>query len=190
MRTSFHHNQDGYVFPYNVGEHFRTGRFTSVPTLFGYNHDEASLFYSTDPQPSIWIKSLARTGRQRQFEHLALHYGDQAAETLINSYGLDQPGNFDMGGSAMQGDEIFGMNVRYVTARNEVKGTQLIYIALGGYPRASGRALECFMALRLVLFLGLWKKSLDIVEKMPILRYLCRAIGRILPGWVILMARI
>lgn len=142
MSDGFHHNRDGYVFPENVGLAFRNGNYHPVPTLFGYNGDESTLFYPDDPQPSVWIEAMPREDRDAQLAALGEHYGEHA-EALIDLYNLDGD-DFDTGGMAMQGDEIFGINVRYVTQINEALGQPSYIYAFTRIPPSKKQTLGAF----------------------------------------------
>ncbi|MGJ8560698.1 MAG: carboxylesterase/lipase family protein [Litorimonas sp.] len=109
MADGFHHIRDGIVFPLNVGLAFQTGQINSVPIMAGYNADEGTLFFPTDPQPSVWLENMAPGTRGELVSKLSKPYPTQA-ETLVELYGLDR--DFTQGGTQMMGDEIFGTNIR------------------------------------------------------------------------------
>ena len=140
MSDGFHHNRDGYVFPKNVGVAFRDGDFTSVPTLFGYNTDEATLFFPDDPEPVVWVEGFPREDREAMIEALSPHYGDKA-EQIIDLYGLDKPDNFDAAGTQVMGDDIFGVNVRYASRRNEASGQPTYLYTFGRIPPSKKQTL-------------------------------------------------
>jgi len=116
---AFHHIRDGVVFPKNVGHAFQDGDYYAVPTLFGYNSDESTVFFPNDPHPTLWSRDVPRDDRAAQIEALRPHFGQQTAR-LIDLYGLDK--DFDAGGEQMMGDEIFGVNIRLVSKINSRKG--------------------------------------------------------------------
>ncbi|NNE58824.1 MAG: carboxylesterase family protein [Hellea sp.] len=120
LADGFHHVRDGVVFPKNVGIAFQDGDFYSVPTIFGYNSDEATVFFPDDPEPTVWVEGLPRSDRNAQIEALRPHFGKKA-EILVDLYGLDN--DFDAGGEQMMGDEFFGTNIRLVTRANALKRT-------------------------------------------------------------------
>ena len=112
---AFHHVRDGYVFPRNVGEAFRSGEINSVPFMAGYNSDEASLFFPDDPEPSVWIQGFPLDDKQAQIKSLNRAYPGQG-EKLQTLYNLDT--EFVSGGMQMMGDDIFGVNIRYAARQN------------------------------------------------------------------------
>ena len=116
---AFHHIRDGYVFPKNVGHAFQTGEINAVPFMTGYNADEATLFFPDDPEPSVWIEGLSREEAEKQREMLDAAYPGQGAK-LQNLYGLAE--DFEAGGEAMMGDDIFGVNIRFAAESNEATG--------------------------------------------------------------------
>ncbi len=120
MSDGFHHVADGYVFPQNVGLAFKSGNYNKVPVLFGYNADEATLFYPTDKNPTVWKEGFPATGTREQMIHYLSAPFPSQAESLVNLYGLDEDSY--QGGMDMMGDEIFGMNVRYTLERSEENG--------------------------------------------------------------------
>lgn len=109
MSDGFHHLRDGVVFPLNVGHAFQTGQINSVPTIAGYNADEGTLFFPTDPQPTVWLDDMMPGPRDELVNRLSEPYPTQA-ETLVDLYNLDT--GFTQGGTQMMGDEIFGVNIR------------------------------------------------------------------------------
>ncbi len=143
MADGFHQNRDGYVFPENVGHSFKNGSFHAVPTLFGYNADEATLFFPNDPQPSVWIDDFPREGKQAQLEALREHYPTKA-DTLMQLYDLEN--DFEKAGTQFMGDEIFGVNVRYVTRQNEAKGQPAYIYSFGRIPPSKNQTLDAFHA--------------------------------------------
>lgn len=119
MTESFHHVKDGVVFPKNVGHAFQDKDYYAVPTMFGYNSDESTVFFPSDPNPTLWVADFPKEGRTAQLAALRPHFGNDS-ETLLDKYGLDT--DFDSGGEQMMGDEIFGVNVRLVSKINTARG--------------------------------------------------------------------
>ena len=119
MSDAFHHIRDGYVFPDNVGLSFAKGVHNKVPTLFGYNADEGTLFFSGDPQPTVWLPDVKAGDRDELSLQLEKAFPAQANK-IVDLYNLDK--DFEAGGTQMMGDEIFGVNVRFVTQQNEAQG--------------------------------------------------------------------
>jgi len=143
MGDGFHHNRDGYVFPQNVGHSFQDGHYNAVPTLFGYNTDEGTLFFEDDPQPSVWIENFPPQGKSEQLLALSEHYPTQA-KTLTELYNLE--GDFLNAGTQFMGDEIFGVNVRYVTQINEDQGQPAYIYTFGRVPPSAKQTLGAFHA--------------------------------------------
>ena len=114
----FHHVRDGVVFPRSVGEAFATGKINAVPLLAGYNADEGTLFFPDGRQPSVWVNDLEEGSREAVAAQLREAYGEDA-DTILDLYPLHE--DWDQHGTAMMGDEIFGVNVRFA-ARQAAKG--------------------------------------------------------------------
>ena len=150
ITDGFHHNRDGIVFPDNVGIAFKTGRYNSVPTLFGYNAHEGSLFYPTDPEPTVWMEDFPKDGtRENMIAALSVHFPTQA-ETLINLYNLDggEEALFQ-GGMDMMGDEIFGMNVRYVAQISERDAQPTWLYSFNRVPPSDSQTIGAYHAAEL-----------------------------------------
>ncbi|MGB0906246.1 MAG: carboxylesterase/lipase family protein [Maricaulaceae bacterium] len=123
ITEGLHHVQDGHVFPKGVGLALSSGKYNAVPSMFGYNAHESTLFYPSDPQPSVWGEGFPEGGtRAEQIKALSIAYPAQA-ETLVDLYSLDNADENTryQGGMDMQGDEIFGVNVRLTARINEAK---------------------------------------------------------------------
>lgn len=119
MSDAFHHVRDGVVFPKNVGHAFQDEDYYAVPTMFGYNSDESTVFFPSDPNPTVWAEDFPSEGREAQLNALRPHFAENSAK-LIDLYGLDR--DFSTGGEQMMGDEIFGVNVRLVSKINAKRG--------------------------------------------------------------------
>ncbi len=168
MTDGFHHNRDGYVFPKTVGQSFIDGDFYSVPTLFGYNTDEASLFFDNDPQPSVWIEAFPRpdakapeTSRAAQLAAFQSHYGPHA-EFLLDTYNLSNIDTFRAGGMRMMGDEIFGMNIRLVTNLNEDRGQYAFAYTFGRVPPNKKQTLGAYHAAEIPFIFGSHEKIMGL----------------------------
>ena len=138
---AFHHIRDGYVFPKNVGHAFRDGDINAVPFLTGYNADEGTLFFPDDKQPSVWVEDMPRAG-EALAATLNATYEDGAA--LIDLFGLDA--DFDTGGMAMMGDDIFGVNVRYAARANADAGGESWLYHFSRVPPSKNQTLGAFHA--------------------------------------------
>lgn len=143
MSEGFHHVRDGYVFPNNVGISFSKGTYNKVPTLFGYNSDEGTLFFPDDPQPTVWLSDTAPGEKPELVTQLSKAFPSQA-ETLVDLYNLDD--DFEMGGTQMMGDEIFGVNIRYVAEQNEANGQDAYLYYFTRIPPSPKQVLGAFHA--------------------------------------------
>lgn len=139
---AFHHVRDGYVFPKNVGQAFRDGDISAVPLLAGYNADEGTLFFPTDPQPSVWEEDMPREG-EALVATLEKHYPGQG-ETLAALYDLKT--DFTAGGTQMMGDEIFGVNVRLSARANAAEGAPSYLYFFSRIPPSESQTLGAFHA--------------------------------------------
>jgi para-nitrobenzyl esterase len=150
---AFHHVRDGVVFPDNVGLAFSRGTINAVPTLFGFNSNEGTLFFEDTFQPSVWIKDFPQEGRAAQIAALDPHFGDSSAK-IVDMYGLDQDGNFEAAGTAMMGDEIFGVNVRLATRLNAAKGQPAYLYHFARTPPSETQTLGAFHAAEIPFVFG------------------------------------
>lgn len=165
MTDGFHHNRDGYVFPKIVGHSFLEGTFHAVPTLFGYNSDEATLFFDSDPQPSVWSDDFPRpsAGKDAQIATLTEHY-DNRAEFLMDTYDLSNAEEFETGGTQMMGDEIFGVNVRMVTRQNAKQGQPAYLYTFGRIPPNEKQTLGAFHSAEIPFVFGSHEPILGLSE--------------------------
>ena len=140
---AFHHQRDGYVFPKNVGLAFRDGDINAVPYLTGYNADEGTLFFSDDPQPSVWIEDLEPGTKAEIGAKLSKAFPTQA-EKLIQLYALDK--EFHKGGEQMMGDEIFGTNIVYSAKQVEAAGQPSYIYHFSRIPPSKTQTIGAFHA--------------------------------------------
>ncbi|WP_371396465.1 carboxylesterase/lipase family protein [Fretibacter rubidus] len=150
ITDGFHHNRDGVVFPDNVGIALKTGRYHAVPTLLGYNADEGSLFYPTDQEPTVWMEGFPKDGsRDDMIAALSEHFPTQA-ETLVDLYNLDggEEALFQ-GGMDMMGDEIFGVNVRYVAQISERNAQPAWLYTFNRVPPSDSQTIGAYHAAEL-----------------------------------------
>ena len=159
---AFHHIRDGYVFPKNVGLAFANGSYNKVPTLFGFNSDEATLFFPNDPQPTVWLEDMPTQDRDAQIKALSAAFPTQA-ETVIDLYNLDT--DFTDGGTRFMGDEIFGMNIRYVTRQNEANGQDAYSYFFSRIPPSKKQSLGAFHAAEIGFVFGSHEKALGQSEE-------------------------
>lgn len=161
IADGFHHVRDGLVFPQNVGVAFKRGTVNAVPVMFGYNTDEATLFFPDDPEPTVWVEGLPREGRQDQIDTLAHHFGETSAQ-LVDLYGLDR--DFETGGMAMMGDEIFGVNVRYAARQTAALGQPAFLYTFGRIPPSKKQTLGAFHAAEIPFVFDSHEKALGFTE--------------------------
>lgn len=163
IADGLHHNRDGYVFPDNVGVSFRNGNINAVPVMFGYNGDEATLFYPDDPEPSVWIEGFPPEGRDAQIAAMTPHFGD-TADTIIDLYNLDEPDKMFRGGMSMMGDEIFGVNVRFAARQTEAAGEPAWLYIFDRIPPSPKQTLNAFHAAEIPFVFGSHEKILGLSD--------------------------
>ena len=151
MSEGFHHIRDGHVFPENVGVAFAKGEYNKVPMLFGYNADEGTLFFPDDPQPTVWLPDTAPGDAASLTTQLSKAFPSQA-ERLVELYDLDT--DFTLGGTQMMGDEIFGVNIRYVARQNEAQGEDSYLYYFSRVPPSKKQSLGAFHAAEIPFVFG------------------------------------
>lgn len=157
MSEGFHHVRDGYVFPENVGIAFAKGEYNKVPMLFGYNADEGTLFFPDDPQPTVWLPDTNPGDAASLTAHLSKAFPSHA-ERLVKLYGLDT--DFSAGGTQMMGDEIFGVNIRYVARQNEAQGEDSYLYYFSRIPPSKKQSLGAFHAAEIPFVFGSYEPIL------------------------------
>lgn len=151
MSEGFHHVRDGYVFPENVGLAFSKGAYNKVPMLFGYNSDEGTLFFPDDPQPTVWLPDVKSSDKAGLTTKLSEAFPNNAAR-IVDLYDLDS--NFTEGGTQMMGDEIFGVNIRYVAQQNEAHGEDSFLYFFSRIPPSKKQTLGAFHAAEIPFVFG------------------------------------
>lgn len=159
---AFHHIRDGYVFPKNVGEAFRTGDINAVPFIAGYNADEATLFFPDDPEPSVWIEDFPRENAQAQIAQLNEAYPGQG-EKLLSLYQLDS--NFVEAGTQMMGDDIFGVNVRFAAQRNAAASQPSYMYFFTRIPASEDQSLGAYHSAEIPFVFGALRDGFGYTEK-------------------------
>jgi para-nitrobenzyl esterase len=157
MSEGFHHVRDGYVFPENVGLSFSKNKYNKVPMLFGYNSDEGTLFFPDDEQPTIWIPDLA-PGSKKELSTKLKEFFPANHEKLIDLYNLDE--DFTAGGTQWMGDEIFGVNIRYVTRQNEIHGGESYLYHFSRVPPSNKQTIGAFHAAEIPFVFGSYEKTI------------------------------
>ena len=157
MSEGFHHVRDGYVFPENVGLSFSKNKYNKVPMLFGYNSDEGTLFFPDDEQPTIWIPDLT-PGSKKELSTKLKEFFPANHEKLIDLYNLDE--DFTAGGTQWMGDEIFGVNIRYVTRQNEIHGGESYLYHFSRVPPSNKQTIGPFHAAEIPFVFGSYEKTI------------------------------
>ena len=157
MSEGFHHVRDGYVFPENVGLSFSKNKYNKVPMLFGYNSDEGTLFFPDDEQPTIWIPDLT-PGSKKELSTKLKEFFPVNHEKLIDLYKLDE--DFTLGGTQWMGDEIFGVNIRYVTRQNEIHGGESYLYHFSRVPPSNKQTIGAFHAAEIPFVFGSYEKTI------------------------------
>jgi len=161
MADGFHHIRDGVVFPLNVGRAFQTGQINSVPMIAGYNSDEGTLFFPTDPQPSVWLENMEPGSRDELVAKLSEPYPTQAA-TIVDLYDLDD--DFTDGGTQMMGDEIFGVNIRMAARATAETGAPSWTYFFSRVPPSDEQTVGAFHAAEIPFVFGSHEKVLGVSE--------------------------
>ena len=157
ISEGFHHIRDGYVFPENVGVAFAKGQYNKVPMLFGYNSDEGTLFFPNDPQPTVWLPDTTPGTAEDLTAQLSKAFPTEAAN-LVALYKLDT--DFAEGGTQMMGDEIFGVNIRYVARQNEAQGEDSYLYYFSRIPPSKKQTLGAFHAAEIPFVFGSYEPIL------------------------------
>ena len=161
MTETFHHNRDGVVFPDNVGLAFRSGAINSVPTIAGYNADEGTLFFPDDQQPSVWLENLDPADRDILTNRLREAFPENAA-AIVETYDLDNA--FVEGGTAMMGDEIFGVNVRFAARQIADTGQPSWTYFFSRVPPSKDQTIGAFHAAEIPFVFGSHEPVLGLTD--------------------------
>lgn len=159
---AFHHIRDGYVFPKNVGEAFRSGDINSVPFMAGYNADEATLFFPDDPEPSVWLEDFPRQDSEAQISKLNVVYPGQG-KTLQALYNLDE--EYVKGGTQMMGDDIFGVNIRYAASRNEALSSPSYVYFFSRIPSSDSQTLGAYHSAEIPFVFGALREGFGYTDE-------------------------
>ena len=157
MSEGFHHIRDGYVFPENVGLAFAKGTYNKVPMLFGYNSDEGTLFFPDDPQPTVWLPDTKPGSKAELTTQLSKAFPANGGQ-LVDLYNLDT--DFANGGTQLMGDEIFGVNIRYVARQNETQGESSYLYYFSRIPPSKKQTLGAFHAAEIPFVFGSYETIL------------------------------
>lgn len=191
MSEGFHHIRDGHVFPENVGIAFTNGEYNKVPMLFGYNSDEGTLFFPDDPQPTVWLPDTQPGDAAALTTQLSKAFPSNAKK-VVDLYELDA--DFTGGGTQLMGDEIFGVNVRYVARQNEAQGADSYLYYFSRIPPSKKQTLGAFHAAEIPFVFGSYEPILGQSKEDEALAELMQSYwvnfartgnpnGEGLPGW-------
>lgn len=115
---------DGYVLPNTVAETIVANDMNDVPILLGYNADEHSILFHYDGINDVYTAHPKTQGQA--IAALKSRFGPNA-ETLIKSYGFDNPDTRPKAERDMYGDIIFGVSTRLL-AKTHVKNSHVAYL--------------------------------------------------------------
>ncbi len=136
---------DGVVIPKLIGQAIGDGSIHNVPVLAGYNADEATLFYSSIQKPTVMVPEFPEALEDR----LALLndlYGDADAAALVSLYGLDDPETYQKAETDMLGDDLFGVHMRYLAAKNAEQGEPTYLYHFTRVPPSKSQTIGAFHA--------------------------------------------
>lgn len=136
---------DGRVMPRAIGAAFRDGDVPSVPLMAGYNADEASLFYDMFQSPTIARPQITGTLEERE-KALAEVFGLNPAKALQALYEMDSLEKWDKGATAMLGDDMFGVHMRFVGRQNAQSGAPTYLYHFTRVPPSSRQTIGAFHA--------------------------------------------
>lgn len=116
-------NVDGVVLPRMIGDVIRDGSALNVPVLAGFNADEGTLFYNPElAKPTVLRREAFPAAYQEKVAVMEEIYGTEDAEKLIRLYGMTSNETWDDGATAMLGDDVFGVHMRYLGKANARAG--------------------------------------------------------------------
>lgn len=136
---------DGVVIPRLIGEAIGDGSIHNVPILAGYNADEATLFYPSIQKPTVLVPEFPDALADR----LALLneiYGEADAASLVSLYGLDDPETYQKAETDMLGDDLFGVHMRHLAAKNAEQGEPTYLYHFTRVPPSKTQTIGAFHA--------------------------------------------
>ena len=136
---------DGVVLPKLIGEAIGDGSVHNVPILAGYNADEATLFYDSIQKPTVLVPDFP-SDLQDRLALLTEIYGDADAARLIELYGLDDPETYQKAETDMLGDDLFGVHMRHLAAKNTAEGQPSYLYHFTRVPPYKSQTLGAFHA--------------------------------------------
>lgn len=147
-RDYFLPNVDGVVITGLIGNLIGRGDINAVPILAGYNADEGTLFYSGIKAPTV-LKSPFPTDHSEQMAVLDDIYGTDDAAVLKTIYGLGDPATYDAGATAMLGDDLFGIHMRFLAKASTKAGAPAYLYHFTRKPPRPKQTLGAFHAAEL-----------------------------------------
>ena len=144
---------DGVVIPKLMGQAFADGSIHNVPMLAGYNADEATLFYPVIQKPTVLTPTFPSALEDR-LELLQTLYGEADAAALIRLYGLDDPDTYQKAETDMQGDDLFGVHMRYLAKGNVAQGAPTYLYRFTRVPPSKTQTIGAFHASEIFFVFG------------------------------------
>lgn len=139
-------NVDGHVLPRMIGDVIADGSALKVPVLAGYNADEGTLFHDYIKSPTVLNRGPFPDDYEEKRNRLAEIYGTDDAARLIALYELDSAENWDKGATAMLGDDLFGLHMRFLGEANARAGLPTWLYFFSRTPPAKRQTLGAFHA--------------------------------------------
>lgn len=144
---------DGFVLPRLIGDAIASGSVHNVPILAGYNGDEATLFYDSIGRPTILVPDFPAPLEAR-LAYLEEIYGREDAEQLIALYGLDNPETVQTAETDMLGDDLFGVHMRFLAAKNVDQGAPSYLYHFTRVPPSKSQTIGAFHAAEIFFVFG------------------------------------
>jgi len=143
-------NVDGWVLPTMIGQRIRDGSLPAIPVLAGYNADEGTLFYDPDGgKPTVLHQGDFPEDHIDRLEALAAVYGPGDGAQMIDLYDISTEETWDTGATAMLGDDIFGVHMRYLAKANARKAEPTWLYFFSRTPASPKQTLGAFHASEL-----------------------------------------
>lgn len=144
---------DGVVLPKVIGVAFAEGDVPDIPVMVGYNADEGTLLYPLIGSPTPYDFSQRLETPESARPVLTKHYG-QDADEVVEIYNLDDAETFLTGSSDMLGDDLFGVNMRYVAMKMENHGAPAYLYFFTRVPPSPTQTAGAFHAAEIPFVFG------------------------------------
>ena len=152
---------DGVLLPKAVPE-LLASDFKPVPSIVGYNADEAYIFYAG---PDGAVKMADITGdAQAQVASLMSGYGEGPGRAIADLYGLDGANDLDAAAMQIQGDEYFGLSARFMLERVEANGGDAWAYAFTRVPPSKTQTIGAFHSAEMPFVFGTHEKALGLSD--------------------------